>query len=108
MIKKFLKNKWKITIFVYFNANDSIKDLICRVKWIKNHFCLPYIMRDKNCYDIEDKNLKNFIIDFTAYCNQPRIFKNVDLDYFLGIYYKNEKRHENTMKIFNENWNGKF
>lgn len=65
-------------------------------------------MRDKNTYDIQDENLKHFIIDFTAYCNQPRIFKNVTLDYFLGIYYKNEYRHAQTMKIFNENWNDEF
>ena len=108
LLKKWFPKKWKVTIFVYFNANDDIHDLIFRCKWIKDHECLPYVMRDRNCYDIENENLRSFIIDWTAYCNQPRIFKNVDFDYFLGIYYKNERRHESTMRIFKENWKGDF
>lgn len=97
---KYLNHDWQIKFYVYFNAKDEIKDLICRCEFLKGYKILPYIMRDINVYDMETDK-KNFLIDYTAYVNQPKLFKNFRFEEFLKIRLNDEKRIKTSLKIYN-------
>ena len=97
---KYLNHDWQLKFYVYFNAKDEIKDLICRCEFLKGYKILPYIMRDINVYDMETDK-KNFLIDYTAYVNQPKLFKNFRFEEFLKIRLNDEKRIKTSLKIYN-------
>lgn len=81
IIKKYIPAAWKLRFFIYHNAEyTTIEDTIFRVNWCRTNQCLPYIMRDENCWESKHSN---FLIDFTSYCNQPGIFKKLDFYTFL-------------------------
>ena len=54
----------------------SVNLLIDRVEWCRRYECLPYVMRDAECWNDEKKD---FYTDYTAYCNQPSFFKKLTL-----------------------------
>ena len=86
-IKKHIPQPWKLKFYIYFHPDMDLGQLFDRVDWCRAHECLPYVMRDAACWDCD---LRDFLIDFTAYCNQPAMFKNVTFLEFL------EKRHPNN------------
>ena len=77
----------------------DIAQLIRRVEWCRNNKCLPYVMRDINCWDSKERN---FYIDYAAYCNQPSFFKKMDFETFLYKRHKNQKRINETLSIYNK------
>lgn len=91
LIKKYIPKAWKLKFYIYFNAeNMDVSLLIRRVEWCRKNECLPYIMRDENCWNAPNKD---FLIDYAAYCNQPSFFKNMSFEDFLN------KRHAKTKNI---------
>lgn len=107
IIKRWIDKPWVIKFYIYYHPNMSIKDLIMRVEWCRANYCLPYIMRDKECWNV-DIHLKNFLIDYSAYCNQPAFFKNMSFDEFIYFERHANKTPDNervisTIRIFDEN-----
>ena len=73
LFKKYVNAPWKVKFFIYCNAEKmEIVDMVFRVEWCRHNECLPYVMRDSNCWASVDNK---FYIDFAAYCNQPAHFK---------------------------------
>lgn len=91
IVKRYIARDWGIKFFIYHNAvNMSLKETVFRTKWCKKNKCLPYLMRDINCYESENRE---FLVDLAAYCNQPGIFKKMNFDAFL------DRRHKNLSRI---------
>ena len=105
LIKHYIPSDWGIRLYLYYrpNMNGGIKGLIHRANWCKNHKCLPYIMRDSLCWTLPDPD-RHFITDFTAYVNQPNMYKKLTFEEFI---YKrhpnNEIRQKSSLKIFLDN-----
>ena len=97
---KYINHEWQIKFYVYFNAKDEIKNLICRCEFLKKYKILAYVMRDINVYDMETDK-KNFLTDYTAYVNQPKFFKNVSFKEFLYDRHINVKRIQTSLSIYN-------
>jgi len=51
ILKKYITKDWKLKFYVYQNKDMPINELIERVEWCRNNKCLPYVMRDINCWD---------------------------------------------------------
>ncbi|AUM92697.1 hypothetical protein [Clostridium botulinum] len=100
IIKKYIPKDWKVKFYIYQNKDMDIGLLIKRVEWCRKNKCLPYFMRDINCWDSKEKN---FYIDYAAYCNQPSFFKCMDFETFLYKRHKKIKRIKESLKIYNDN-----
>lgn len=100
LMKKHISKPWKLKFYIYYHPSMQIKQLIHRAEWCRKNECLPYVMRDVACWDCENKD---FLIDYAAYCNQPAMFKKMTFEQFLLIRHKNQKRIENSLKIYKEN-----
>lgn len=82
LLKKYIKD-WKIKFYIYCNAKmDPQKEVISRIEWCKENKCLPYLMRDRNCYESE---LTGFYSNLAAWCNQPNFFKKTNFEQFMKI-----------------------
>jgi hypothetical protein len=79
----------------------DLKQLFERVEWCRKHECLPYVMRDIACWETE-KQFKEFLIDYAAYCNQPAHFKKQTFHEFLLSRHKNKQRIQNSLEIYKE------
>jgi len=98
IIKKYVTKDWRIKFFIYCNADMNISDTIFRIEWCRKNKCLPYLMRDKNCW--ESKN-KEFYIDLSAYTNQPSLFKNMNFtEYIYKRQNKNIQRAKSSEKLY--------
>ena len=104
LIKKYIPTPWKIKFYIYYHPSMKISELIERVEWCRERECLPYVMRDSACWECENKN---FLIDYSAYCNQPGIFKKLTfaefMDLSFGMRYMNKKRLDDVFKVYVEN-----
>lgn len=100
LIKKYIPTPWKIKFYIYYHPSMKISELIERVEWCRERECLPYVMRDSACWECENKN---FLIDYSAYCNQPGMFKKKTFEDFLQIRHKKHERIEQSLNIYNEN-----
>lgn len=99
LIKKHIPTPWKIKFYIYYHPTMDLRQLYERVEWCRARECLPYVMRDVACWDCDEKD---FLIDYTAYCNQPGFFKKMTFAQFMERRTKNEKRRENSLRIFTE------
>lgn len=100
ILKQYISKDWKLKFYIYHNKDMAIKQLINRVEWCRANKCLPYFMRDINCWDSEEKN---FYIDYAAYCNQPGFFKKLTFETFLYKRHKDNKRIKESLKIYYDN-----
>ena len=103
LMKKWISKPWKLKFYIYYHPSMDLKQLIERVEWCRKHECLPYVMRDIACWDCENKD---FLIDYTAYCNQPSMFKKCSFEEFLikrrDLKSINEERRIKSLKIYND------
>lgn len=99
VIKKYISKDWKLKFYIYQAKDMDIAQLIRRVEWCRANRCLPYVMRDINCWDSKERN---FYIDYAAYCNQPSFFKKMDFETFLYKRHKNQERINETLGIYNK------
>ena len=102
LMKKYISKPWKLKFYIYYHPSMDLKQLIERVEWCRKHECLPYVIRDIACWDSE-KEIKEFLIDYTAYCNQPAMFKKKDFEDFLSIRAISNERAETSVRIYKEN-----
>jgi hypothetical protein len=80
----------------------ELSQLFERVEWCRKNECLPYVMRDAACWDSE---LKNFLIDYAAYCNQAAMFKKLSFEQFMQKRTKNLARRKRSLEIYEKNKN---
>jgi hypothetical protein len=74
IVKKYIQKDWKIKFFIYCHPKmDIVSDVYARILWCKANKVLPYFMRDLSCWQSENARTYN---DFSAWCNQPGIFKH--------------------------------
>ena len=79
-LKKYIPKEWKIKFFIYCHPRLSIpNDVYFRILWCKENKVLPYLMRHEDCWKSKDKRTYN---DFSAWCNQPGIFKSHTYEQF--------------------------
>lgn len=90
ILKHYITKDWKLKFYIYINKSMSIEQLINRAEWCRRNKCLPYVMRDIDCWDSENRG---FYIDYASYCNQPGFFKKLDFETFLN------KRHKDSLRI---------
>lgn len=101
LMKKYIPQPWKLKFYIYYHPNMKLPQLFERVEWCRQRECLPYIMRDAACWDCE---LKEFLIDYAAYCNQANMFKKMTFEQFLTKrHVRNEERRKRSLGIFMEN-----
>jgi hypothetical protein len=80
ILKKYIPKDWRIKFFIYCHPKLSIPDDVYhRILWCKEHKVLPYFMRHQDCWQSENVRTYN---DFSAWCNQPGIFKHHTYDQF--------------------------
>jgi radical SAM superfamily enzyme YgiQ (UPF0313 family) len=73
IVKKHICKPWRIKFFLYCHPkNDIVNDVYRRILWCKENKVLPYFMRDLACWKSENVHTYN---DFSAWCNQPGVFK---------------------------------
>lgn len=90
---------WSLRFYVYIHPDMKLSESVNRVKWLKDHNCLPFIMRDKQCWK---SKFNNFYTDLSSYCNQIRIFKKMSFKEFLLKRHFNKERIKNSLIIWNE------
>lgn len=99
VIKKYINKDWKLKFYIYQAKDMDIAQLIRRVEWCRSNKCLPYVMRDINCWDSDERN---FYIDYSAYCNQPSFFKSMDFETFLNKRHTKVKRIKETFATYSK------
>jgi hypothetical protein len=100
ILKQYISKDWKLKFYIYHNKSMDIKQLINRVEWCRDNKCLPYVMRDIDCWESVDQN---FFTDYAAYCNQPNFFKKIDFGTFLTKRHTNIERIAQSYKIYINN-----
>jgi hypothetical protein len=102
LMKKYISKPWKLKFYIYYHPSMDLQQLFDRVEWCRRNECLPYVMRDIACWNCD---IKDFLIDYTAYCNQAGMFKNLTFDQFLVKRVEgksiNEERRMNSLRIYN-------
>ena len=74
ILKEYVSADWKIRFFIYCHPDMDIPtDVYHRICWCKENKVLPYFMRDLSCWG--SRNARTYA-DFSAWCNQPGIFKH--------------------------------
>ena len=89
VIKKYIPQDWRLKFYVYVCDAMPISDTVKRIEFLKDHKCLPYVMRDQDVYRTGSAK-SEFYTDLAAWCNQPAFFKKTSFDCFL------DKRHANN------------
>ena len=99
LMKKYISKPWQLKFYIYYHPDMDLGQLYDRVEWCRSNECLPYIMRDKACWECE-KEKRAFLIDYTAYCNQAAMFKKMTFEQFMAKRTKNEDRRKRTLDIY--------
>lgn len=100
LIKKYISKPWKLKFYIYYHPSMDLSQLFERVEWCRDRECLPYVMRDIACWD---SPLKNFLIDYAAYCNQAGMFKKLTFEQFLEKRVIRPERRASSWKTYVEN-----
>jgi len=81
IVKKHIPRDYALKFFIYHDAETmSIGDTRKRIEWCRENRCLPYLMRNQNCWT---SPYREFFNDLAAYCNQPGLFKNMTFKTFI-------------------------
>jgi len=100
IFKKYVPNDWRMKMFIYAHPSMSVEDVLYRIEWCRDRKIFPYLMRDKSCWS--DKN-RFFYVDLAAYCNQPKLFKNMSFEeYIFKRHPKNIDRAENSFSVYSK------
>ena len=91
LVKRYIPKPWKLKFFVYVGPKMAPEETVRRVEFLKEHECLPYVMRDIAVYRAGN-DLSNFYTDLAAWCNQPGLFKKMEFGEFL------DKRHPRNQR----------
>ena len=99
LMKKYISRPWALKFYIYYHPDMSLRQLYDRVEWCRKNQCLPYIMRDRACWEGE-KWKREFLIDYAAYCNQAAMFKTITFEQFMEKRTKNKARRHTTLKTY--------
>jgi hypothetical protein len=77
-----MRNNMKFFVFVSPKFT-TIQDDIYRVEWLRERGILPYLMRENNCWNVEDEDVRNFYVDLAGWCNIVSAFKKMSFYEFL-------------------------
>lgn len=91
------RKPWQFKFLVYVHPDMTIHNTLYRVEWLRINKCLPFIMRDKTCWQ---SSYSDFYVDIAAYYNQPRIFKNMNFKDFLQKRHPNSARAKDSLHIW--------
>ena len=104
LMKKYIPQPWKLKFYIYYHPSMELSQLFDRVEWCRKRECLPYVMRDAACWE-SDK--RDFLIDYTAYCNQAGMFKKLTFAQFLEKRERgksiNAERRARSLEVYVEN-----
>lgn len=101
------RKDWQIKFYVYTHPDMQDFEIVQRIEWLRENKCLPYIMRDLECFNSKKKY---FYTDLAAYCNQPAFFKKISFEEFLHKRHKSKKaiqRVTDSIFLYNEAKNTK-
>ena len=101
LMKKYISRPWALKFYIYYHPDMDLGQLYDRVEWCRSNECLPYIMRDRACWDCESGK-RSFLIDYASYCNQAGLFKKMTFEQFMEKRTKNEKRRQSTLAIYEQ------
>ena len=93
------RKDWQLKFFVYVHPDMPISDTTLRVKWLKDHKCLPYVMRDISCWDSSNTD---FYTDFASYCNQVSFFKKKEFSDYIHQRHPKGSRADASSHIYTE------
>jgi len=99
ILKKYIDKDWKLKFDLYVNPKDDISDILFRINWCRKNKVLPYVMRDKSCWESENNE---FYVDLAAYCNQPNIFKKMSWEEFLNKRHTKQERIQSSLNLWRE------
>ena len=94
------RKPYQLKFFIYIHPDMALRETVKRILWVRNHKCLPYIMRDISCW--QDK-YSDFFVDLASYCNQVRVFKKMEFSEFLERRHKKAERIASSKLLWNEN-----
>jgi len=73
---------WTCRFYVYCHPSmDFEEDVMKRIKFLRDHKCLAYLMRDIACLEDKEKDLYSLL---GSWCYQPKIFISCDFQQFLS------------------------
>lgn len=98
ILKKYIPKDWKIKFNIYCNKDMPLQDTLNRIRWCKDNKVLPYLMRDINCWDSDNKD---FYTDLCAWCNQPAFFKKLTFEQFMLLRTRNKERQSRSITLYN-------
>ena len=99
IIKKYIKTNWKIKFYCYVHPDMPLKDTVKRLEWCRNNKALVYIMKDKACYNSQNKD---FYRDLCSWSNAPGIYKNHGFLEHMRRKSKNDSRIMKSCKMYQE------
>ena len=100
IMKKYVPQPWRLKFYIYYHPSMDIGQMLDRAEWCRKNLCKPYVMRDIACWEMDTKT-REFLIDFTAYCNQPAMFKKLTFEEFLYKRHTRKDRIDNSLEIYN-------
>lgn len=101
LMKKYISRPWALKFYIYYHPDMNLAELLDRVEWCRRNECLPYIMRDRACWECEPSK-RSFLIDYTSYCNQAGLFKKLTFEQFMEKRTKNEERRRSSLAIYKQ------
>jgi hypothetical protein len=93
------RKPWQLKFYVYVNKDMPLSDFVTRVDYLRGKQCLPYFMRDINCWYTE---YEKFYTDMCAWCNQPSMFKKMTFPQFMSVRHTDEERIERHIALYVE------
>jgi radical SAM superfamily enzyme YgiQ (UPF0313 family) len=99
IIKKYIKQDWKIKFYCYVHPDMALKDTVLRLEWCRNNKALVYIMKDKACYSSPNKD---FYRDICSWCNAPGIYKNHGFMEHMNRHSKDNTRILKSCKLYQD------
>lgn len=98
IFKGYVPNAWRMKMFIYAHPKMNIDDVIYRIEWCRDRKIFPYLMRDQSCWSSKNRY---FYVDLAAYCNQPKLFKNMSFEEFIFKRHpKNKNRASKSLAIY--------
>lgn len=103
-IKRHIPRPWDIRLYCYYHPDmeGGLAGLVHRTEWCRAHECLPYVMRDSACWGMGGGE-RAFLWDFTAWCNQPGMFKRTTFQEFVAMRHEgglNRQRREASLTVY--------
>lgn len=93
------RKPWQLKFYVYANKAMDLSDFIKRIEYLREHQCLPYFMRDVDCWYSKHEK---FYTDVCAWCNQPSMFKKLTFQEFMSKRHTDEERIDKHVSLYLE------